>query len=123
MDTKKISIAAVVIAIIALVIVFVKPGVPGLPGSDGRNGRDGQDALGALSGPDIPYPYLSVGGGPVYQGKVAFSTGTTTVCSIQGPAADFRILSFNAYSRTGSTTETMDWSIATSTTPNASTRS
>lgn len=42
--------------------------------------------LGALAGPEISSPYLSVNGVTEWFGSVTMKTATTTVCAIQSPA-------------------------------------
>lgn len=43
--------------------------------------------LGALTGPDVPYPYLCVGSVCTYSSRMAMRTATTTLCSLQAPTA------------------------------------
>lgn len=64
------------------------------------------EALGALTGPDIPYQYISVGGVQMYSANVAFTTGTTTPCAIQSPAATSTLVMFGAQFDTSTTSAT-----------------
>ena len=44
-----------------------------------------EPVFGALSGPDIPSPYLTVNGLATWYGSMAMRSATTTVCAIQSP--------------------------------------
>lgn len=48
---------------------------------------DSQNNLGAVSGPDMPFSYLSWGGVEEYRLRQKMVTSTTTPCAIQSPAA------------------------------------
>jgi hypothetical protein len=50
-----------------------------LPGSSNN--------VGALTGPDIPYPFFGVGGVREHKASITLKTATTTVCAIQSPVA------------------------------------
>lgn len=53
--------------------------------------------VGALSGPDIPYQYLSVGGARVeYRSGVWVTSATTTPCTIEGPTASSTLIKYAA---------------------------
>jgi hypothetical protein len=49
-------------------------------------------AVGAFSGPDIPWPYISVGGVPFYSARTTLTQGASTTCSIQSPASTSTLL-------------------------------
>ena len=54
------------------------------------------EALGALTGPDIPYQYISVGGVQMYSTNIGFTKDTTTPRAIQSPAATSTLTLFAA---------------------------
>lgn len=56
---------------------------------------------GAVSGPDIPSPYFSVGGQRQWMAHPQFLTGSSTLCGIQSPAATTTLEFFSAIGRTG----------------------
>lgn len=60
--------------------------------------------VGALTGPDIPYTYISVNGVEQFSYNSGFTTSTTTPCSFQSPAATSTLDRFSAYFETGTTT-------------------
>lgn len=63
--------------------------------------------IGALTGPDLPYPYFGVGGVREFKQSTSLQTATTTVCAIQSPAATstlkFAGIRFSTSSTTAST--------------------
>lgn len=72
-------------------------------------------ALGAISSPDFPSRYFSVGGTKFNAGRMLMNTATTTLCAIQNTAATSSINSVSWIVTTGtSTAATID--IGTSTT-------
>tara|TARA_R110000868_G_scaffold75379_2_gene217553 strand:+ start:2120 stop:2752 length:633 start_codon:yes stop_codon:yes gene_type:complete len=118
---NKTNIIVGVVATIALILGFVaynktpstivgsagQQGPKGEQGPAGRDGVDGKDGargpagysapaspvLGALSGPDLPYPYLSVGGVREWASKVDMTTAvSSTTCSILSPVATSTIM-------------------------------
>ncbi len=101
-------------------------GATGPVGPQGPAGRDGSNGktLGALTSPDLPYPYISVGGVRKWSTKLeTLIQATTTVCAIQSPAATstlrFGSIRFVIASSTVATRAT----IAKATTPWATTTS
>lgn len=89
MDTLKIVITSLTTAILVLggFLAFA-PRV--------EAPKPSQDQVGALSGPDIPSPYLSFGGVRQWAGNTPLRTGTSTVCSIQSPAATTTLVAATA---------------------------
>ena len=76
--------------------------------------------LGALSGPDIQSPYLSIGGVRHEYRSKALATGTTTVCSLQAPAATSTLI--RSALRVGTaTTSATTWTVAKNTTGGSAT--
>lgn len=71
---KAATIAA--IAVIALIAGFVYV-----------SGTASAPALGAVSGPDITSPYLSVNGVATFYNRKAFTQASTTVCAVKSPNA------------------------------------
>lgn len=57
-----------------------------------RNSEDGR-TVGALTGPDIPYQYLCVGGICTYSYQASLATATTTPCRIKSPTATSSLIS------------------------------
>ena len=76
--------------------------------------------LGALTGPDIPYTYLNIGGVRHEYRSMAFTGATSTPCSVVSPAATSTLVRSVLQINTGSTTATT-WHFASSTGPNATT--
>ena len=64
-------------------------------------------SFGALSGPDIPSPYLSWGGLQIYQGNMSMRQGTSTVCAIVSPVATSTLSYFGASWAVGSSTSAL----------------
>jgi len=64
--------------------------------------------VGALSGPDIPYKYLTVGGLTTYYSSMKANTATTTPCAMQSPIVTsslaFASARFSVVSSTAATT-------------------
>lgn len=77
--------------------------------------RDGKP-FGALAGPDIPYSYLNWGGARIEHRGTPFAVATTSVCSLQSPAATSTLLAF-MYSITTGTSTAAVVDVGTSTTP------
>lgn len=46
-----------------------------------------EQKLGALSSPDLPYPYFSFGGARQYAGSLSLTQSSSTVCAIQSPVS------------------------------------
>lgn len=73
------------------------------------------EQLGALSSPDIPSPYISVGGLSMYSRRSPMVAATTTLCAIQSPASTSTLVMAGFQITTGTgTAATID--IGTSTT-------
>lgn len=60
--------------------------------------------IGAVTGPDMPYPYIAVNGVRTYYNNQTFKTATTTVCAVQSPVATSTLVSAVASFTFGSTT-------------------
>lgn len=78
------------------------------------------EQLGALTGPDIASPYISVGGLQMYSADVAMRAATTTLCAIQAPAST-STLRFAGFTITTGTSTAATIDIGTSTTAFATT--
>jgi len=79
------------------------------------------ETVGALTGPDIPYPYFSFGGVRRFAGSTTSLTqATTTVCAIQSPAATSTLVGGGIRLQVSSTTASTV-TIAKATTPYATT--
>lgn len=61
--------------------------------------------VGAVTGPDMPYPYISVNGVRTYYNNQTLKTATTTVCAVQSPVSTSTLVSATVAFFTGSTTE------------------
>ena len=81
MDKTKLLIAGVLVAIVASAIALVSTKTVVV------NQTQPQQTYGAVSGPDMPFQYISVGGVARYYYSYPLATGTTSPCSIQSPAA------------------------------------
>lgn len=83
---------------------------------------DGQVQVGALTGPDIPYNYLCIGGICEYRYSQSLVSATGTPCAIRSPSATSTLIrtTFHVNVSTG-TAATIR--LATSTTPYATTTS
>lgn len=87
MDNIKNIVTTVVVA--GLVTTFLGAFV--IQGQPGANGRDGQ-VLGGTN-PDLNSPYFRFGGVPIYAAQTsALNSASTTLCSIQSPAATSTLL-------------------------------
>ena len=75
--------------------------------------------LGALSGPDIQSPYLSVGG-VRKEYRSSTLSASTTPCALQAPAATSTLVNFGVRLSTASSTATV-WTLAKATTAFATT--
>lgn len=121
------AVAALVVGILAYnkqaepILGAVGPmGPMGLQGPVGPQGPAGKSVLGALSSPDLPYNYISVGGLAEYRYSRDFTRSTTTVCAIQAPAATSSLAMAGALVTTASTSATT-WTIAKAATAFATT--
>ena len=79
-------------------------GVQGIRGATGAVGMP--ERLGAVSGPDISSPYLSVNGILSFYHRSGMATGTTTPCAFQSPNATSTLTSAVARFNVSSTTAT-----------------
>lgn len=75
----------------------------------------------AVTGPDMPYPYISVNGVRTWYNNQAFTSATTTPCAILSPAATSTLVGSPALSFSVSSTTTMLVTIAKAATPYATT--
>jgi hypothetical protein len=88
MDIKNLVIGGLVGLVVLLAgLAVIKQSAPT---------QDKQPPLGALSSPDIASPYLSFGGVRQWAGSMEMRSGTSTVCSIQSPAATTTLVSATA---------------------------
>lgn len=78
---KNYLVAAGTAAVVALVIALSLHGTKVV-----------QQNLGAVASPDIQSPYFSVGGMRTWSNKSVMRTASTSVCSIQAPAATSTLL-------------------------------
>lgn len=92
-------------------------GPRGYTGPQGPSGTSGESApvFGALTGPDISSPYLSINGIRRTYSRMPFSQATTTPCRFQQPAGKAYLEFAVANITTATTTSTGVWTIATST--------
>ena len=105
---KKLSLTLVVILVIAIGAYFFP-----------RTQQVIQNVVGAVSGPDISSPYLSVNGVETQYYSQKFNTASTTRCAIKSPDAT-STLSFSSVVRAATTTN-YDIAIAKATTAFATT--
>lgn len=89
------SLLASIGAVLAAVVVFL--------GASNLTVTPTDTAFGAISGPDITSPYLSVNGVQSWYTKKGLVTSTTTVCAIKAPAATSSLESASVLFRTSST--------------------
>lgn len=98
---KTIALTVAVLGVLVLGGVALKS--PALPSAE-----DVADVvssrLGALVGPDIPYPHFSFGGVRRFAASKTLNQASTTVCSLQSPAASSTLISFSIQATTGTTT-------------------
>lgn len=62
--------------------------------------------VGAVNGPDLPYPYITVGGVRTWFTNVGMTQATTTVCALVSPVASSTLVSASASFSVSSTTAT-----------------
>lgn len=106
---KNIGVVLSIVAIVLAGLALAKP-VPVVT-----------DNAGALSSPDLPFRYLSVGGVTRYMAKTSSLTqASTVVCALQSPAATSTLVSgqirFSVSSTTASTVTLARSSSSTATT-------
>lgn len=78
-------------------------------------------SFGALTGPDIPSPYISWGDVQEYRARKSFATATNVPCAIQAPAATSTLMFVNFKITTATSTDATVWTVATSTLATATT--
>ena len=124
---QTIVIAGIISVVVALAIRSDNKVVRGLDGQQGERGATGASGaigmpakFGALAGPDIPYPYIGIGGVRRYFNSSGLATATTTPCAFQSLAATSTLVGGGAKFSVGSTTATTI-TIAKATTPTATT--
>lgn len=77
--------------------------------------------VGSVTGPDLPFSYLGVGGVRSYKSRTdSLNQASTTACSMQTPNATTSLRSLTFNELTGTSTATIV-TVATSTVPSAST--
>ncbi len=77
--------------------------------------------VGAVSGPDIPFPYIAVNGVAKYYNRKPFLTATTTVCAIKSPNATSTLSKDSGVRMNVSSTTASTVTLAKATTPFATT--
>lgn len=92
-------------------------GIQGPRGYTGATGASGSSAqvLGSISGPDIPYQYLKVGGVQHWYVSTPLNAPTTTPCAIQSPSSTSTLVASGLNITTATSTATT-WTFASSTT-------
>ena len=101
MDKTKLLIAGVLVAIVASAVALVSTKTVVV-----NQTQPATQNYGAVSGPDMPFQYISVGGVARYHYSLPLATGTTSPCSIQSPAATSTLVSAGIQFTTSSTTAT-----------------
>jgi hypothetical protein len=109
MNKKLLLGGVVILALVSVFLAFNKP-APTTPNT----------VVGALSGPDIPYNYLCVGGVCHYYATKTLGAATTTPCSMQSPTSTSTLVATTFNVTTASSTATYV-DVSTSTTAFAST--
>lgn len=79
-----------------------------------------EPSYGALSGPDIPSPYLQWGGVHEFRGENDMAGATTTPCYIQSPSGT-STLDYAAFRLSVASTSATRWDFARATSPYATT--
>ena len=102
--------------IIGLIVVLVA----GVTGHFTGTTKVIEQKLGAVSGPDMPFPYISVGGLAEYSSRISTTGASTTPCAIQSPASTSTLV-FTALQITTASSTATTWTAATSTTAFATT--
>lgn len=78
---------SIILGVVALVVSIVAVLTPGMPG------QNGQDGIGAVSGPDISSPYISINGVRTFYERAIPRNATTTICALRSPAATSTLIS------------------------------
>lgn len=104
MDTLKNIVITALVASASAALICLAVLVP--QAEKAQPSQPGQQ-LGSLTGPDIPSPYLQWGGVTSYQTGTTFSQASTTVCSMQAPAATSTLVYASAAITTATTTATI----------------
>ena len=110
-NIKNLVLGAVVIVVVGL---FAFGGASGPSATDVAKelANDVSKKLGALVGPDIPYPYLSVGGVKTLSFSSALNTASTTVCTFQPSATSTLVFaSVRVDGAATTSTDTLEWQI------------
>ena len=79
-----------------------------------------KETFGAVSGPNIDFPEITLNGVKLAPRQMGFSNSTTTPCALQSPDATSSLISIVVTAKTA-TTVAMQWTVATSTTIYATT--
>jgi len=79
-----------------------------------------KERIGAVSGPNIDFPEITLNGVKLAPRQMGFSNSTTTPCALQSPDATSSLISIVVTAKTA-TTVAMQWTVATSTTIYATT--
>lgn len=94
MDIKRnpyLLLAAAVLLSVAVVWVFAIGQPKTTTVVDPNTGEEVQ--VGALTGPDIPSPYLQWGGVTTYAGSMTLKSAASTTCAIQTPSSTSTLVS------------------------------
>lgn len=117
----KSSLVLVAIAVVVAVGIVWAFGIGGAKTTTVIDPNTGKEVkVGALTGPDIPSPYLQWGGVRSWQGRMTLTQATTTVCAIQSPASTSTLQNFSVKVDFASSTATV-WDIAKASTAFATT--
>lgn len=127
MDTHKtigtILASAFIATVSAVFLVSGNQGPPGPPGQPGHDGKNAEQTLGAVSSPDMPFPYISWGGVRRWQGGADLIQGNKIVCAVQSPPATTTIEHAAVrFDFTGQAIQTV-WELGRGTTAGATTTS
>lgn len=90
------SVLTSIVAVLGAVAVFI--------GATNITVSPTDTVFGAISGPDISSPYLTVNGVQNFYNRRGFTTSTTTPCAIKAPMATSSLESASVQFRTASTT-------------------
>ena len=111
-NLRNIVLAGVALAVIVLGIMVAKtPSLPDMPSAE-EVAASVSARLGALTGPDIPYQYLSVGGFRTISRSANFNKASSSVCTFLPQATS--TLSFASLRVSNGTNTALTWGIAKS---------
>lgn len=111
-----LAVGAVLLALVALGVAYFRP----VPEQVVKITEVVREPLGAVSGPDISSPYLTVNGQRRWFFRDGFKLGTSTPCAFQSPGATSSLVFFGM-NQTTATSVAVTWTVATSTHSNGTT--